>query len=129
MMSDLPSQPRRQMGVSWFTGGALLVWLVVFAAISGDVARKPDQHTTMPTYRFATTQWWRGLDPYTFDQTAAPPPAASPSEPSWMTRPINSSTSPRPHSFSRRTISCPSWSAKFSGAPPRSEYSLTRSCA
>ena len=31
----------------------------------GDVVRHPTKHTTMPTYRLASTQWWAGQDPYT----------------------------------------------------------------
>ncbi len=42
--------------------------LLIFLAIANDVRRFPAKHTTMPTYRFASTQWWKGLDPYTQDQ-------------------------------------------------------------
>jgi hypothetical protein len=33
--------------------------------INFDVVRHPLTHTTMPTYRLASTQWWAGQDPYT----------------------------------------------------------------
>jgi len=47
-----------------FRWAAWAFWLVLFALILGDVARRPTQHTTMPTYRLAATQWWQGQDPY-----------------------------------------------------------------
>ena len=45
-------------------GFAWLVWILVFAIICTDVVRHPASHTTMPTYRLASTQWWAGTDPY-----------------------------------------------------------------
>lgn len=41
-------------------------WLLIFCAIGADVIRRPFKHTTTPTYRLASTQWWAGQDPYTF---------------------------------------------------------------
>lgn len=40
-------------------------WLLIFCVICGDVARRPLRHTTTPTYRLASAQWWAGIDPYT----------------------------------------------------------------
>jgi hypothetical protein len=51
-----PSWPR------WVAWG---FWLLLFLVIFNDVRRFPLNHTTMPTYRLASTDWWRGLDPYT----------------------------------------------------------------
>ena len=45
-------------------GFAWVVWLLVFVIICVDVVRHPASHTTMPTYRLASTQWWAGTDPY-----------------------------------------------------------------
>jgi alpha-1,2-mannosyltransferase len=45
-------------------------WLVIFAAICADVIHRPLKHTTMPTYRMASTQWWAGQDPYSLDSHA-----------------------------------------------------------
>jgi alpha-1,2-mannosyltransferase len=44
--------------------------LLVFLAINADVMRSPLKHTTMPTYRLASTQWWAGQDPYSRDPHA-----------------------------------------------------------
>jgi alpha-1,2-mannosyltransferase len=46
------------------------VWLLVFLAINADVIRHPLKHTTMPTYRLASTQWWAGQDVYSLDSHA-----------------------------------------------------------
>jgi hypothetical protein len=54
----------------WQRWAAWTFCLLIFAAIMNDVRRFPKIHTTMPTYRFASTQWWQGLDPYTADQHA-----------------------------------------------------------
>jgi alpha-1,2-mannosyltransferase len=43
------------------------VWLLIFLIIDGDVVRRPMSHTTTPTYRLASGQWWSGLDPYTYN--------------------------------------------------------------
>ena len=43
-----------------------IIWLLVFLVISGDVIRRPHSHTTTPTYRLASTQWWTGQDPYSY---------------------------------------------------------------
>jgi hypothetical protein len=48
----------------WQAAAAL--WLVVFLVIGGDVVRRPLSHTTTPTYRLASTQWWAGEDPYSY---------------------------------------------------------------
>ncbi|HEV3272303.1 MAG TPA: glycosyltransferase 87 family protein [Candidatus Methylacidiphilales bacterium] len=45
-------------------------WLLIFLIINADVMRHPLKHTTMPTYRAASTQWWAGHDPYTYDSHA-----------------------------------------------------------
>ena len=44
--------------------------LLIFAIILGDVIRSPLTHTTMPTYRAASTAWWNGIDPYTYNAHA-----------------------------------------------------------
>ena len=64
---------------------AWAIWLLCFTVIIADVARKPAQHTTTPTYRFATTQWWRGEDPYTFDRRESLPIVTSDTlkQPDW----------------------------------------------
>ena len=59
------SSPPRHSGQRW---AAWAICLLVFIAIVHDVVKFPDKHTTMPTYRFAATQWWAGQDPYTEDQ-------------------------------------------------------------
>jgi hypothetical protein len=76
---------RAQETKSWHGWAAWGLFLLTFALIFGDVVRRPMDHTTMPTYRFAATQWWKGLDPYTFDQQGALP-AVKPdsSTPEWM---------------------------------------------
>ena len=45
-------------------------WLLIFLIITADVVRHPTKHTTMPTYRTASTQWWAGHDPYTSNSHA-----------------------------------------------------------
>ena len=67
MTTDFSHPPRRPIGISWLAGCAIWVWLLVFAAINADVVRHPLKHTTMPTYRQASTQWWQGVDPYSLD--------------------------------------------------------------
>jgi alpha-1,2-mannosyltransferase len=54
----------RQTGVwpRWAAGGFCLL---IFLIINADVVLHPLKHTTMPTYRLASTQWWAGHDPYT----------------------------------------------------------------
>jgi hypothetical protein len=50
------------------TRSTLAAWIIVgalFIGILTDVARHPASHTTMPTYRLASSQWWSGTDPYT----------------------------------------------------------------
>ena len=48
-----------------WTWGCWAIWLLVFLIIGSDVARRPQNHTTTPTYRTATADWWAGIDPYT----------------------------------------------------------------
>jgi Glycosyltransferase family 87 len=55
---------------SWPLVVAVIFILGVFLAIMGDVLRNPTKHTTMPTYRLASTQWWAGIDPYSRDAHA-----------------------------------------------------------
>jgi len=55
---------------SWLRRAAWGFWLILFTIILGDVARRPLMHTTMPTYRLASTQWWAGQDPYSFNAHA-----------------------------------------------------------
>ena len=38
--------------------------LLIFLIINSDVVLHPLKHTTMPTYRLASTQWWQAIDPY-----------------------------------------------------------------
>jgi len=54
--------------IHWQRWAAWGFCLLIFLAILADVMRSPKAHTTMPTYRFASTQWWQGQDPYTEDQ-------------------------------------------------------------
>ncbi len=49
---------------SWPRWAAWGFWLLIFVGINADVARQPMKHTTMPTYRMASTLWWQGIDPY-----------------------------------------------------------------
>jgi len=58
-MTTLP-----QKKISWLSW-AWGFWLLIFLIINADVVRHPLKHTTMPTYRLASTQWWAGQDPYT----------------------------------------------------------------
>ena len=51
----------------WCAWGFLLL---IFLVINADVVRSPLKHTTMPTYRQATTQWWAGEDPYSLNAHA-----------------------------------------------------------
>jgi len=50
---------------SWHRRAAWGFWLLIFLIITIDVVLHPLKHTTMPTYRLASTQWWAGQDPYT----------------------------------------------------------------
>lgn len=52
---------RMRGGIRW---AALALWLLAFLVIAGDVVRRPASHTTTPTYRLASTNWWAGIDPY-----------------------------------------------------------------
>jgi hypothetical protein len=47
-----------------------LISALVFTVILADAVRNPAKHTTMPTYRDASTRWWEGIDPYTLNQHA-----------------------------------------------------------
>ncbi|MCE0523608.1 MAG: DUF2029 domain-containing protein [Methylacidiphilales bacterium] len=51
----------------WAAWGLLLL---IFLIICADVVQRPLKHTTMPTYRQASTQWWAGHDPYSHDPHA-----------------------------------------------------------
>jgi alpha-1,2-mannosyltransferase len=51
-------------GRTWHFWAAWIIVGLLFAVILTDVALHPDKHTTMPTYRLASTQWWAGIDPY-----------------------------------------------------------------
>jgi hypothetical protein len=64
-MTTRPTHPS-----SWLRWAAWGFWLLLFLVIFNDVRRFPLKHTTMPTYRFASTHWWQGLDPYTADPHA-----------------------------------------------------------
>ena len=44
--------------------GGVGILACVFLSSIGDVVLHPLKHTTMPTYRLASTQWWQGIDPY-----------------------------------------------------------------
>jgi alpha-1,2-mannosyltransferase len=52
------------MPLSW----AWQFWILIFVLINADVVRHPLAHTTMPTYRTASSQWWAGQDPYSSDR-------------------------------------------------------------
>jgi alpha-1,2-mannosyltransferase len=53
-----------------FRWAAWIVAFLIFAIICGDVIRKPTAHTTMPTYRLASQQWWQGTDVYSQNDNA-----------------------------------------------------------
>jgi hypothetical protein len=55
---------------SWPRWAAWCFCALIFAVILGDVIRSPLTHTTMPTYRAASTAWWNGIDPYTYNAHA-----------------------------------------------------------
>jgi len=57
-------QPRQT--IPW-ARWAWAFWLVIFLVIATDVIVHPFKHTTMPTYRLASTQWWAGHDPYSLE--------------------------------------------------------------
>jgi hypothetical protein len=59
MKDDRVKNARRRV-LAW------IIWLLVFLVICGDVIRRPHSHTTTPTYRLASTQWWSGQDPYSY---------------------------------------------------------------
>ena len=61
-MTTIPQQKK-----SWPRWAAWGFLLLVFLIINADVVRRPLKHTTMPTYRLASTQWWAGQDPYSLD--------------------------------------------------------------
>jgi alpha-1,2-mannosyltransferase len=68
-MTTAASPPKAWSPTTW----RALAWgffLVVFIAIISDVVRHPTKHTTMPTYRLASTQWWAGQDVYSLDPHA-----------------------------------------------------------
>jgi len=57
---SISSRPN-QSWQRWAPGGFCLL---IFLIITADVVRHPLKHTTMPTYRLASTQWWAGQDAY-----------------------------------------------------------------
>jgi hypothetical protein len=61
-MTTLPQQKK-----SWPRWAAWGFLLLIFLVINADVVRRPLKHTTMPTYRTASTNWWAGHDPYSLD--------------------------------------------------------------
>jgi alpha-1,2-mannosyltransferase len=63
----MTTTPRRE---NPWQSGAWAIWLLVFLAVNADVLRHPLKHTTMPTYRLASTQWWAGQDVYSLDPHA-----------------------------------------------------------
>ncbi len=58
--------PRKKSWLRWTAA----FWLLIFLVITGDAIRSPLKHTTMPTYRLASTQWWAGIDPYSYNAHA-----------------------------------------------------------
>lgn len=58
------STPARS--TSSFQRWTWLLWALVFLAIMVNALCFPTKHTTMPTYRLASLQWWAGQDPYTY---------------------------------------------------------------
>jgi hypothetical protein len=64
-MTTISSQKNRRQ--NWAAWG---FWLLIFLIINADVVRHPLGHTTMPTYRLASTQWWAAVDPYSRDPHA-----------------------------------------------------------
>ncbi len=65
-MMKQPLKHRSPQRFNWAWG----FWIPIFVIICADVVRRPLRHTTMPTYRLASTQWWAGIDPYTRDPHA-----------------------------------------------------------
>ena len=61
------SPPQKNSWQRWTAWGFCLL---IFLIISADVVRHPLKHTTMPTYRLASTQWWAGQDPYSYNPHA-----------------------------------------------------------
>ena len=61
------SQPQKIPWQRWASWGFCLL---IFLIINSDVVRRPMNHTTMPTYRQASTQWWAGIDPYSYNAHA-----------------------------------------------------------
>ena len=57
----------KQNGYRW---ALISVWSLIFLIINGDVVRRPYSHTTTGTYRLASTNWWAGIDPYTYNSHA-----------------------------------------------------------
>jgi len=63
-MTTLPQQEKFWRRWAWS------FWLLIFLIITTDVVLHPLKHTTMPTYRLASTQWWAGQDPYSYNAHA-----------------------------------------------------------
>ena len=60
--------------MSWMTSAALsrataaLLLALLLGVVLGDVVRRPQRHTTTPTYQRASVQWWAGEDVYNRDE-------------------------------------------------------------
>jgi hypothetical protein len=54
--------------VPWQRKAAWIFCVVIFLAIFVSVYHSPTKHTTMATYRDASTHWWAGQDAYSDDQ-------------------------------------------------------------
>jgi hypothetical protein len=52
---------------SWQSWAVPAFWLLIFFVITRDAVRYPYKHNTTPTYLLASQQWWRGHDPYTYN--------------------------------------------------------------
>jgi alpha-1,2-mannosyltransferase len=68
MNREMPTVER-----DWLSCRRYIAWglfLLTFLIINADVVRRPFKHTTMPTYRLASTQWWQAVDPYSRDPHA-----------------------------------------------------------
>jgi len=63
-MTTPAAQNKSRLRCAW------AIWLLIFGLICADVVHHPLKHTTMPTYRLASTQWWAGQDVYSLDSHA-----------------------------------------------------------
>lgn len=64
-MTTLPAQKS-----AWPRWAAWGFCLLIFAIICTDVVLHPDKHNTTPVYRDASSNWWSGIDPYTYNAHA-----------------------------------------------------------